>query len=137
MARAKINSDTLKLMALFESVTGARLKDCIANEKVIFIVQPNQLGIAIGKRGSNIRRVESLIKKKCIVKEYNNNKLKFIENIIEPIKAESVTENNGVIEIKCGDNKTRSVLIGRDRHNINFTAEIARRHFELKDIKVV
>lgn len=139
MGRAKINSDVIRVMSLFESVTGARLKDCIMNEKAYFIVQPNQTGIAIGKNGSSIKKIEFLIKKKSIVVEYNSDKLQFARNLadISSQNIESVSESDGFIEIKCPDFQSKSILIGRNRHNIKFIEEIVKRHFDIKGINVI
>ena len=62
MSRIKYDSESMSLMALFESVTGAKVKDCIVNEKVIFIIEENEMGKAIGKNGANIKMVESKLK---------------------------------------------------------------------------
>ena len=137
MAKVKIDSDTIKIMSLFEKVTGARLKDCIVNGKIIFIVYPTQSGIAIGKNGSNIKKLERMLKKRCVVVEYSNDKVQFTISLIWPIKAEEVLENNGFIEIKCNDIQTKSVLIGREHRNINFFENVLKRHFNINGIRIV
>ena len=139
MGKAKINLEVIKIMALFESVTGARLKDCVVDDRAYFIVQPNQSGIAIGRNGANIKKVESLIKKKSIVIEYSEDKLQFIKNVVNihgNLKIESVSETNGVIEIKCNDTQTKSIIIGRGRQNINFIESMIKRHFNISSIVV-
>lgn len=139
MAKAKINLEVIKIMALFESVTGARLKDCVVVDKAYFIVHPNQSGIAIGRNGASIKKVESLIKKKSIVIEYSEDKLQFAKNVANiqgNLKIENVSENNGIIEIKCGDVQTKSILIGRGRQNINFIESMIKRHFNISSIAV-
>jgi len=139
VVKAKINLEVIKIMALFESVTGARLKDCVVDDKAYFIVQPNQSGIAIGRNGANIKKVESLIKKKSIVIEYSEDKLQFAKNVANihgNLKIENVSENNGIIEIKCNDVQTKSILIGRGRQNINFIESMIKRHFNISSIAV-
>ena len=54
----------MRYISLFESLTGAKVKDCIVNDIVIFIVHENEMGKAIGKQGSNIKRIENILKKK-------------------------------------------------------------------------
>ena len=140
MGKAKISLEVIKIMALFESVTGARLKDCVVDNNIAyFIVHPNQSGIAIGRNGANIKKMESLIKKKSIVIEYSEDKLQFIKNVANihgNLKIESVSENNGVIEIKCNDTQTKSIIIGRGRQNINFIESMIKRHFNISSIVV-
>ena len=56
----KLTSDELRLMSLFQSVTSATARDCIVDEKmdrVIFVVNKGQMGLAIGKGGSTIKQL--------------------------------------------------------------------------------
>jgi len=54
----------MQYISLFESITGAKVKDCVMDEKLTFIVHPNEAGRAIGKNGINIKRVANVLKKK-------------------------------------------------------------------------
>ena len=76
----------MKIISLFESLTGAKLKDCIANDKVMFIVQESEMGKAIGKKGSNIKRIEGLLKKSVRLVGVNDDVCKFFANIIYSLK---------------------------------------------------
>jgi len=136
VARIKYNSDVMGYISIFESLTGAKVKDCIANDNIIFIVHENEMGKAIGKEGSNIKRVENAFKKKIRLAEFNSDVLQFVRNLIHPIRAKEIKEEEGVVTIYGEDTKTKGMLIGRDRHNINSTADIVKRHFDIKEIKV-
>jgi N utilization substance protein A len=136
VARIKYNLDVMKYISLFESLTGAKVKDCIANENVFFIVHENEMGKAIGKQGSNIKRVENALKKKIRLAEFNGDVCQFVQNLIYPLKAKEIKEEDSIVTIYCDDMKTRGMLIGRDRHNINSTTEIVKRYFDVTEIKV-
>lgn len=127
----------MKLITLFESMTGAEVKDCIADEKVIFIIEENQMGKAIGKNGANVKRIENAIKKKIKLVEFSNNVLQFVKNIIYPIEALDINFEEGTITIHGKDTNTRAMLIGRERRNINHLSGIVKRYFDVKEIKVV
>ena len=60
MSRIKYDLDIMRYISLFESLSGAKVKDCIVNDVIFFIVHENEMGRAIGKQGSNIKRVETL-----------------------------------------------------------------------------
>jgi len=63
----KITCDEMKYIALFESISGASVKDCIVDEveqRAIFIVNQGQVGVAIGKGGRNIHTLERMTGKK-------------------------------------------------------------------------
>ena len=135
MTKIKYDINLMKYISLFESLTGAKLKDCVANDVIMFIVQENEMGRAIGKKGANIRRIEGLLKKKIKLVEYNENVLQFIENLIKPIKAKEITNEEDVVNIYAEDTKTKGMLIGRDRNKINSINEIVKRYFKV-EVKV-
>ncbi|MFH0868180.1 MAG: NusA-like transcription termination signal-binding factor [Candidatus Woesearchaeota archaeon] len=136
MARIKYNSDVMKYISLFESLTGAKVKDCIVNDSIFFIVHENEIGRAIGKQGSNIKRVENTLNKKIRLAEFSNDIPQFIQNLIYPLKVKEVKEEEGIVTIYADDTKTKGMLIGRDRRNINSTTEIVKRYFKILEIKV-
>ena len=136
MARIKYSSDLMKYISLFESVTRAKVRDCIVNEDVIFVVHENEMGRAIGKQGSNIKRIEGILKKKIRLIESSNDVSQFVQNLIYPIRAKEIKEEDGLVTIYGSDTKTRGMLIGRDKHKINSINDIVKRYFEIKEVKV-
>lgn len=137
MNKIKYDSDLIKLITLFESMTGAKVKDCISNEKLIFIIEENEMGKAIGKNGINIKRMENMLKKKIKLVEFSNDILQFVKNIIHPIGALAIKQEDGILAIRGKDANTRAMLIGRERQNITHLNEIVKRYFDIKEIKVV
>ncbi len=137
MNKVKFDSDSMKLITLFESMTGAKVKDCIANEKFIFIIEENEMGKAIGKNGVNVKRLESKLRRKIKLVEFSNDALQFVRNLIYPIEVLDVKKEEDVITIHDKDVSTRAMLIGRERQNINNLSNIVRRYFDVKEIRVV
>jgi|TARA_B100001964_G_C14233516_1_gene601263 N utilization substance protein A len=138
VAKIKYDINIMKYMSLFESLTGARVKDCIVNDGIFFIVHENEMGKAIGKKGSNLKRVENTLKKKIKLAEFSSDLVQFVQNLIYPIKAKEIKEEeDGTVTIYIDDRKTKGMLIGRDRHNINSIADTVKRHFDVNEIKVV
>ena len=123
-------------MLMFESLTGAKLKDCIMDDGVMFIVSENDMGKAIGRNGANIKRIEGLLKKKVRLVEFNSDVTQFIANLLQPLKVSDVKEEEGIVNIYADDTKTRGMIIGRDRNKINTLNEIVKRYFPVKDVKV-
>ena len=126
----------MKFMSLFESMTGAKLKDCIANGNVTFIVQKSDMGKAIGKNGSNIKRIENLLKRGVRLVEFNDDVCKFVANLVYPSKADDIREENGVVSIYVRDAKAKGIIIGRNRHRISMVNSIAKRYFDVEEVKV-
>ena len=60
------DTETLNMLRVFEDITGAAVRDCIIDENnsaIVFIVEPGQMGLAIGKNGINIKMAEKFLKK--------------------------------------------------------------------------
>ena len=89
----KITADEMRYIALFESISGASVKDCIVDEeqgRVIFIVSPGQVGVAIGKGGRNIHTLEKMTGKKQEIIEYSDDPVQFIKNALKPAAVREV-----------------------------------------------
>ena len=135
--KIKYDSDLMKLIALFESVSGAKVKDAIANDKVTFVIEENDMGRAIGKNGMNIKKMEHMLKKRVKLVEFSSDVVQFIRNVIYPIEVQNIEYDNGIATISGKDTGTKSMLIGRERQNLNHTADLVKRYFDVKEIKVI
>lgn len=137
MTKVKFDSEMIKLIMFFESMSGAKIKDCIANDKILFIVEENDMGKAIGKNGANIKKFENRIKKKVKLAEFSNDVAQFVRNLTYPAEIVDVKNEDRVITIQGKDTNSRAMLIGRERQNLNHMIDIVRRYFDVKEIKVV
>jgi len=137
LTRIKYSSDIMKFMSIFESLTGAKLKDCILGEGIVFIVNEGEMGKAIGKKGANIKKIENILKKKVRLFEFSEDVCKFVLNLIFPAKVKEIKEEDNVVNIYSDDTKVKSMIIGRDRNRINFVTEIVKRYFKVEEVKVV
>lgn len=137
MTKVRYDADMMKIMALFESCTGAKLKDYISNERLLFIVEENEVGKAVGKNGSNIRRLEELLKKKVKVVGFSNDIRQFIRNMIYPLQVSDIVQEDNCITITGPNTKTKGLIIGRDKQNLNHLTSVVKRYFKVEDIKVV
>ena len=65
MTKATYDLELIKIINLFESTTKARVKDAFyMKETLTFIVFEGDIFKALGKNLENLRRVESMLKKK-------------------------------------------------------------------------
>ena len=136
--KIKYDFNLIKFISMFESLTKASVKDAfIQNDRIVFIVRENQIGKALGKRGSNIKRLESLFKKKIKIAEFNPDMLKFIRNLVYPLQIKDIKDEENVVTITPPDSKTRGYLIGRAAVNLRNMEDIVKRYFEIKEIKVI
>lgn len=137
MTKIKYNIDLMKYIQIFESLTRAKVHDCIEGDPLIFVVEENEIGKAIGKHGSNVRRLEGLFNKKLKIVEFSADVKQFIRNFIMPLSVGEIREESGIVEISGPDTKTKGLLIGRDRKNLENLKSVVQRYFQVEDIKVV
>ena len=133
------DANSMKLMSMFESITLARVKDCFENKgQLVFVVEEGDIGKALGKKASNVKRIEDMLKKRIRIIEFSSEITKFVRNVIMPNKAEDITYTDGTITITPTDPKSRGFLIGRAAEILRNNEEIVKRYYsELKEIKVV
>jgi len=132
--RIRYDSELIKLITLFESMTGAGVKDCIAGDNLTFIVEENEMGKAIGKGGANIK---SALKKRIKVVEFSSDVLHFVRNFVYPAEVAQIKNEGGTITINGKDSNTRAMLIGRNHQNLKQLNDIAKRYFDVKEIKII
>ena len=121
----------------FENIAKIKVKDCYKSDDFLtFIVEPVYMTRAIGKNGSNVKRLSSLLRKKIRVVEFNNDVIAFVKNLIMNVDSKIYKEDEGVVAIKITNNKEKGIVIGRDKKNINNLQNIVSRYFSVK-LKVV
>ena len=138
MGRLKLDTDTLGLGTIMERITRTRVKDCFKEEDTVyFVVGSGELGKAVGKGGSNIKKVQEELGKKIKVIEFRSNIADFVKNIIYPLKVEQVIEEEGIVKIKESSKKTKSLLIGLGGKNLKLINRAVKRFFNVSEVIVV
>jgi N utilization substance protein A len=137
----RLSTEGIRYLTIFESITGASVKDCVVdedNDKIIFVVKKGEMGLAIGRGGSNINRVKKLLGKKIEIVEHSDDVVEFLENIFKPIKVKvSMTERNGKkVAIVNVDFKDKGLAIGKDGKNINKAKVLVSRHHDVDDVVI-
>jgi len=100
-------------------------------------VKEGEIGKAVGRGGSNIRKLEGNLNRKIKIVEFNPEVTEFARNLIMPLRAEAIELREGVLYIKGEDAKVRGMLIGRDSQNLKNYEEIIKRYFSIEKIRVV
>ncbi len=138
MTKIIFNTDVIKFISLFESMTQTKLVDCIVkDDKITFIVEGKEIGKAVGKQGANVRRLENGTKKKIRIIAYSDDMLTFVQNVFYPSKIRDIKEEEGIISIMPQDTKSRGYMIGRGASTLREYEGIIKRHFEIKEVKVL
>ena len=138
--KIKYDVSMMKYMSLFEKQTKALLKDCFMDDvlsSLTFIVQPGQLGKAVGKKGVNAKKLEKMLQKNIRIIEFNPDLLQFVKNMVAPLKVADIKQEESIVIITGPDTRTKGLLIGRNAQNLRNLEKNVRRYFEVEEIKVV
>ena len=139
----KLTSKEMRFIALFESITGAAVKDCILYDdtnRAIFIVKEGDVGMAIGKGGKNIHLLERMTSRKHEIIEYSDNPAQFIKNALKPahVKEIRITEkpDGKSIAVVAVDPRDKGVAIGRNGRNAERIRFLAKRYFQIQNVSI-
>lgn len=135
--KRKYDKEILDWINLFQNLTHTNAKDCFKFDDILyFIVPEGQIGKAIGKNGSNVKRLRKKLNKDIKIIEYNENPKEFIKNIIYPLKPNEVIVEDKKATIKSDDRQVKGKIIGRSSSNLKKTKKIVQRFFDIEDITV-
>jgi N utilization substance protein A len=139
----KFTSVEMRYIALFQSITGATVKDCIVDtdlNRIIFVVKEGSIGMAIGKKGKNIHQLEKMTGKKHEVIEHSENPAQFIKNALKPAKVDEVriTErmDGKTIAVISVNPKDKGVAIGKNGRNAERIRFLAKRYFQIQNVSI-
>jgi len=137
----KFSTNEIRYIALFESMTGAMVKDCIIDEsngKLTFLVKNGDMGLAIGKRGSTVTKVQKTVDKGVEVIEHSEDPVEFINNLMAPAKVRSIRilqkENGEKIATVETDARNKRTAIGKGGQNIERARILAKRQHNINNI---
>ena len=135
--RFKLDQDTLALSSFLEKLARIRVKDCFKDRETIFFVVPKgSMGKALGKGAINVKKLQRDLNSKIRLIEHDDEVVKFIQNVISPLKVEEIEEQEEFILVRDSSKKTKSLLIGRDGRNLQTLNRAVKRFFN-KEVKVV
>jgi len=133
----------MRLISLFQNVTGASARDCVEDEKqnrVIFVVNEGKMGLAIGKGGSHIKNLQNIIKKNVELVEYSDDPALFLKNMLNSKLVSEVKLNKrldgSTQAIVLVDPKKKGIVVGREGKNAEKARLLAKRYFEITSVLI-
>jgi N utilization substance protein A len=140
MAEITLSNETVQLINLASKHSGALIKDCLVEEdRIIFVVEKGQLGIAIGSKAKNLEKLRQLFKKNIKFVEFDQDQKQFIQNLCKPHQITNIVvdgdENARIVKLTVNP-RDKSKLIGKDGRNINMIRKLAQRHHPIKDVQI-
>ncbi|MCU0631623.1 MAG: NusA-like transcription termination signal-binding factor [Methanolinea sp.] len=124
-------------------LTRATALDCIIDERferVIYVIRQGDMGLAIGKKGENIRRLQNVLGKKVEMVEYAEDVRQFISNMFKPAEVTGIedAETAGILNIMVKQKGDLGLAIGKGGATIEKARILLRRYqgFEIGDVIV-
>ena len=140
MVEIKLDADSLRIFAMFESMTGAELKDVIEEEdRIVFVVVEGQVGRALGKGAINLKRLRESLQKEIVLLGYAADKEQFLKNVFHRFKVEGVEweDRNGdmIAHVKIPQ-EDKGKAIGKGGRNIQLARMLMKRHHQVGDVSL-
>jgi N utilization substance protein A len=124
-------------------LTKATALDCIIDERferIIYIIQKGDMGLAIGKKGENIRRMQSVLGKRIEMVEYADELHAFIANIFRPVEISTIEMDplTGTLIVSLQKKSDLGTAIGKKGANIEKARLLMRKFWnaELGDLRI-
>lgn len=139
----KLTTDQMRMMSLFQSVTGVTAKDYVEDKKQnrsIFVVNSGKMGMAIGKGGIHIKSLQNMVKRNIELVEFDEDPAKFLSNmlnlkLITEVKINK-RQDGSMQAIVLVDPKKKGIVVGRDGKNAEKARLLAKRYFDITSILI-
>jgi len=142
--RVRLTAKEMGLIALFETMTGAVVEDCVVddqNDRIIFVVRKGQVGLAIGRGGRKIKLLEKLMRKRLEVVEYSEDVREFLTNALKPVRVQGIrlTErpDGRKIAVVSVDPRDKAKAIGKNGKNAQKLRLLARKYFGIDNVMIL
>ncbi len=143
MPEIKLTQEEMNYMSLFQDVTKVTTRDCIIdgeNNRIIFLVDPQFMGIAIGKNGLNVRKLRKIIGKDVEIVAYSENLEDMVKNLMAPARVRSVkivdSDSKKSVYITV-DPQDKGLAIGKSGKNVTRAKLILKRYMDIDSVVIV
>jgi len=140
----KLTAQEIELIQIFQQTSGATPRDCIiddATDRLIFVINKGEMGLAIGKGGQSIKNVQKHVGRPVELVEYSDDPKEFIKNSLDPKLVSEVRIAEKLDGKKSAtvvvDEKKTGALVGRGGRNAERARLLAKRYFEIVNVHIV
>jgi N utilization substance protein A len=113
-----INMQDMRYLNLFGKITRVNTRFCFRyNETIVFCIPKERISKAVGKRGSNVKKLNEILGRKIriIASPRGIEDVKsFIEDIVKPVVFKDLEIKDNEIILAAG-NQSKAALIGRNK----------------------
>ncbi len=136
----RLTTDQIRLLSAFQSLTGVYARDCIIGEDhVVFLVDERYVGKAVGKNGSNVKKLQDALQKRVDIVGFSDDVQRFLKNIFHPahIVSVEIEEKNGkrIARVQI-DKESERILKHRINRKIRIAKELLKRYINIDGVVV-
>jgi N utilization substance protein A len=139
----KLTSEELSLISMFHGMTGATARDCVLDEKLnrlIFVVAKGQMGLAIGKDGASVKKIERSVRRPVEVVEWADGIEELVRNALGAKYVQRVELNDRVDGTKgvvvYVDPRKKGAVLGLGGKNAEKVRMLAKRYFDITNLQI-
>jgi N utilization substance protein A len=123
-------------------LTKATALDCVIDDRfdrVIYVIRQGDMGLAIGKKGDNIKRLQNVLGKRIEMVEYAESPEAFVTNIFKPavVTGIEVEGEQGPATVFVKQKSDLGIAIGKAGCNIEKARILCRRFYGLEVGEVI
>lgn len=137
MVTATYDTQMIRTLNMFESITDVEARDCIIKDQEAYFIVPNgKAGMAIGKGGKVVQKVQNQLGKTVKIYEYNDNVGAFVNNLVPgDIRGVDIDEDQKKVTINV-PNSNKGKVLGKNGERIESVREILKRTHNIDEVKV-
>ena len=143
MPEIKLTSDQLSMLSMIQGMTGATARDCVIDEKanrVILVVAKGQMGLAIGKEGTAVKKIERAVGRPVEVVEWADDIEGLVRNAlgakyVREVRVEERLDGTKSV-IVVVDHRKKGAVLGMGGRNAEKVRLLARRYFEIGNVQI-
>ena len=115
-------------------LTKSTALDCVIDDRfdrVIYVIRQGDMGLAIGKKGENIRRLQNVLGKRIEMVEFADDPDAFITNIFKPAEVTRIerTAEEAPVNVLVRQRSDLGIAIGKAGCNIEKARILCRRFY--------
>lgn len=131
----KLTRDDLVYVNAFLEATNVVPRDCIAcDDAIVFLVDPERIGAAIGKEGRNTQKLSKDFGKNAEILPYADNAEGFVRSALGKIKIGKIDIENGSLAVHL--DSTARKLAFQKAARIKRIKKILERNYNIRDFKI-
>jgi len=139
----KLTSDQLSMLSMIQGMTGATARDCVIDEKanrVIFVVAKGQMGLAIGKEGAAVKKIERAVRRPVEVVEWADDIEELVRNVlntkyVREVRIEERLDGSKSVVVVV-DHRKKGAVLGMGGRNAEKVRLLARRYFDVDNVQI-